>query len=707
MLPLEKAVFRIVATTSKKTGTAWFFTKELLLTAAHCTGEPDNDAQEELTLVVPGSMTAPRLKVLQRSWELDVALLGLVDGAPGDLASLPLGKLPTEVPIGEPWSGFGFPRAHRDGLHPFGSLRSAAGSTAGQPALELHCVYGGMGKLEGLSGGPVCIGERVVGIVRSGPPDLQQLVIHATALANLPWPEVRERVAMVVLSPPPPPLSGSWTPRPPSRFFTGREKQLGRLHESLQQLGERPGFSQAPRVHAVCGLSGMGKTQLALRYAEQHRGDYGKIYWLEPKSAEEARTRLDELRPHLERNQPWLLIVDGADPPDLLASLLDTLGPGGRVLVTTEADDCTELGVASPQRLDEFTPEEALAFLLARAARDGVVFTASDQSAAAELAELLEFFPADLDAAGNQIGKSSSFARYLSMARVQEAGSRTLDLRIKQCAARGKLVLPLLEIASLLGKEAIPLAFLGDALEDGSTLLSDAADVLRDASLVRYERDAITLQPRVQRRVELMISPPERAKELLRTLREAAGQWLQVTGTDPQTCLPLVPHLRHLVRKMDVYGLLTDAEALLQDAAAALRQLGQLDQAAPFLQSHAELKKTLFREAEKAMVRALCEMAQVQHGIGQRQEARAGFQRALQLCASSEGERDNCQAEDLYRRVLESLAGLDYPEEQSGAIYGLVRVLCRQGQDGAALTLLREGISGSPAARPGGSQSPG
>jgi Effector-associated domain 10/NB-ARC domain len=58
------------------------------------------------------------------------------------------------------------------------------------------------------------------------------------------------------------------------RQFVGREKELINLHEQLQQ-------PHAVAISAVAGMGGVGKTELAIKYARKHQADYpGGVCWI-------------------------------------------------------------------------------------------------------------------------------------------------------------------------------------------------------------------------------------------------------------------------------------------------------------------------------------------------------------------------------------------------------------------------------------------
>lgn len=63
-----------------------------------------------------------------------------------------------------------------------------------------------------------------------------------------------------------------------SRSFIGRQSILAEIHSHLAQDGEGAGSHQ--RSVAICGLGGVGKTQIALEYAHLYKDDYKACFWV-------------------------------------------------------------------------------------------------------------------------------------------------------------------------------------------------------------------------------------------------------------------------------------------------------------------------------------------------------------------------------------------------------------------------------------------
>src|SRR5512144_82065 len=216
--------------------------------------------------------------------------------------------------------------------------------------------------------------------------------------------------------------------------FTGR---LAPLRELAR------GFAAAAAVtaHAVHGMGGVGKTQLAIEYAHTRAGDYDLVWWIDaeraaiipdqftalavalglptPPDPDPVRAAVHEALRQIDR---WLLVFDNADEvADLRAWLPGApAGPGqvAHVLVTTRRGGYGGLGPVLD--LDVMPPEEAVQLLGRR--RPGLD-PAADEQIAVELDGLrlaLEQAAAYLDRSG------LSAAEYLALWR---ARSRDLHHR--------------------------------------------------------------------------------------------------------------------------------------------------------------------------------------------------------------------------------------------------------------------------------------
>src|ERR1700724_125974 len=142
-------------------------------------------------------------------------------------------------------------------------------------------------------------------------------------------------------------------PYPRNPLFTGRKDHLARLAHALQP-GQATALTQA---HAISGLGGIGKTQLAIEYAYQHRQDYQAVFWvradtrenlvsdfvavagelhLPEKHAREVQQTVIAVQAWLRTHSNWLLVLDNADTLELLGEFLPPQY-GGQVLFTTRA----------------------------------------------------------------------------------------------------------------------------------------------------------------------------------------------------------------------------------------------------------------------------------------------------------------------------------------------------------------------------------
>jgi len=63
--------------------------------------------------------------------------------------------------------------------------------------------------------------------------------------------------------------------------FMGREEQLQQIEQKLRPTSTE---KRGRKVFVVHGLGGMGKTQIAAKYARDHQDDYSAIFWVDGSS---------------------------------------------------------------------------------------------------------------------------------------------------------------------------------------------------------------------------------------------------------------------------------------------------------------------------------------------------------------------------------------------------------------------------------------
>jgi tetratricopeptide (TPR) repeat protein len=155
--------------------------------------------------------------------------------------------------------------------------------------------------------------------------------------------------------------------------FVGREAWLEALHQAVTRDG-RVG------VVAVQGLFGVGKTQIAIEYANRHAHEYDLVWWIPCDDAEAARdamtdlaaragaadaTQLSDVLRRRQRYARWLLIFDNVHDPDELTGLLPALA--GDVLITTRSSRWEASGELL--EVDVFDRTESIEFLRRRMPR--------------------------------------------------------------------------------------------------------------------------------------------------------------------------------------------------------------------------------------------------------------------------------------------------------------------------------------------------
>jgi tetratricopeptide (TPR) repeat protein/transcriptional regulator with XRE-family HTH domain len=224
-----------------------------------------------------------------------------------------------------------------------------------------------------------------------------------------------------------------------NHYFTGRENSLEQLFGALVTS------KQTGLPVAMCGLGGMGKTQLVIEYVYKHLEMYQAIFWVRgsgedqlvadfvniafllnlPEKQDSNSIRVvGAVRQWLSHHTDWLLIFDNVEDLNLLSRFLPLPGCGHVVLTTPTQIVGTR---ASKLELEKMDKEESVTLLLRRAKPiqlDGSFVQASAHSRenASELAQLIDGLPLALDQAGAYIeADHCGISEYLALYRARRS----------------------------------------------------------------------------------------------------------------------------------------------------------------------------------------------------------------------------------------------------------------------------------------------
>jgi tetratricopeptide (TPR) repeat protein len=361
-------------------------------------------------------------------------------------------------------------------------------------------------------------------------------------------------------------------PRRPVRVFEGRAGALGVLGRAL---GARGG---AVVTQAVFGLGGVGKSELALQYADARRKDYGLVWWITAADAGQVEAGLAALAGRLcpvvamagttsdaadwaagwlQAHEGWLLILDNVEDPADIEPLLGQLG-GGHVIVTSRRD--ADWGrLADPVQLDVLAPEAAAQVLILRIGRRD----AADAEAAAQVAAELGFLPLALDqAAAYIVQQRVSPAAYLGSlhrnpVRMYAAGTnaqrtiaRLWDLHTAAIRDQNPAAARLLGVIACYAPDAIPRAMLGGGAPPEDT--DEGLGLLASYSMITLTTTTVSIHRLLQ---AVILTRPDNTGDDVPRLRDTALDWLDAAIPDnPDTNMAGWPLLRALVPHAEALG---------------------------------------------------------------------------------------------------------------------------------------------------------
>lgn len=208
-------------------------------------------------------------------------------------------------------------------------------------------------------------------------------------------------------------------------WFTGRLAELKVIKDN---------FADGCRIQILYGMGGMGKSQIALRFAYDHYRSYSLIHWVNAHTAESVIDCYRDLlkskglllendsksevahkyMSFMESHSDWLIVYDGCDYfkdeefSQFVKEYLPKNPATGNILITTRNN--RPIGKAKRIEVVTLAENEAADFLMQRTERDNT-------EDAGKLAIRLGCFPLALELAGAYIRATPGmdFASYLSL----------------------------------------------------------------------------------------------------------------------------------------------------------------------------------------------------------------------------------------------------------------------------------------------------
>jgi tetratricopeptide (TPR) repeat protein len=331
-----------------------------------------------------------------------------------------------------------------------------------------------------------------------------------------------------------------------NRTFVGRTEELQKLHEVLTEGRSNATPLPAAVTQGYTGEGGIGKSELAQRYAEQHAGDWDARWWLDcsnrghrasltllarelgltlvPESAvandptgELTRrawmkaTRVEIARA-LRDGRRHLLILDNLEPSDNPNAPWDTAAelvlPARCAVLITTREQRVPHWLASVVRLGVLSVEDARALLLKRFGDKPPAWPADDLDAlAAHLAR--HALAVDLAAAWLYINPGLTPTKLLSEIRSSDEAMLALfendeikdeahnyrvgvasTLALHMDSPELAAAMPLLEAAAFVGPDRIPISLLAAVAGLDQAAAGAAVRALVSRSILSHESDA-------------------------------------------------------------------------------------------------------------------------------------------------------------------------------------------------------------------------
>ncbi|MBD6617319.1 tetratricopeptide repeat protein [Komarekiella sp. 'clone 1'] len=475
--------------------------------------------------------------------------------------------------------------------------------------------------------------------------------------------------------------------------FVGRKEELQKLHQLLQD-------NKQVAIAAIAGMGGVGKTELALQYAIQHRETYnGGLCWLLPKTGDVgiqvvqfARTQLD-LKPPEDfdllaqvqycwrrwREGDVLLVLDDVSDYEQVKPYLQSLPSRFKVLMTTRQ----KLGRIAQLFLDVLQPEAALE-LLKSLLKETPGRIEKELALANQLCEWLGYLPLGVELVGRYLARKQDLSlaemlRRLENKRLDECSLSKSKSEADMTAQRG--VLAAFELSwqeleeddkqlgcllSLFAAAPIAWKLVEQCLpeEDVEDLEEIRDDTLLNLHLVQRKGEGIyQLHPLLREFFQYKLTGLDKGEELKRSLCRVmvvVAKKIPDTLTLKQITAvsSVMPHLAEVAKNLIQHVSDEDLTWAFEGNAKFYNAQGLYDQAEPWVEQCLEVTKKRLGEEHPDFALSLDYLGLLYESQGRYTQAEPLLLQALQIRRHLLGEEDT--------NVAASLDNLAYLYDSQG-----------------------------------------
>ncbi|NMF63237.1 tetratricopeptide repeat protein, partial [Brasilonema octagenarum] len=471
--------------------------------------------------------------------------------------------------------------------------------------------------------------------------------------------------------------------------FVGREEELQHLHQLLQK-------NDCVAIAAISGMGGVGKTELALQYANTHREAYqGGICWLLPKAADVGVQLVQFARTHLDLNPPeispdfdllaqvaycwrrWrerevLLVLDDVAKYKEIKPYLPPSSSRFKVLMTTRA----HFGQIPKLSLGVLQPEAALELLRTLVGAERV----DEEIAQAEsLCAWLGYLPLGLELVGRYLARKEDLSledmlRRLEKKRLEQpALVKSEDDMTAQLGVQAAFELSWQELnntdkqlaclLSLFAPAPIPWQLIEFCLADvdAEELEESRDDKLLNLHLLqRKEKGIYQLHPLLREFFQANLKAPAFLATWGNLQYAFATAMIAVAKEIPQTLTreqitaisPVIPHIAEVANNLIEYVSDEDLIWAFLGNASFYNSQGLYDQAEPWYEQCLEVTKKRLGEEHPSVATSLSSLGLLYNSQGRYTEAEPLFQQALELTRRLLGDEHSSVASSLNNLAL-------------------------------------------------------